>query len=164
MRTGIATAALVAAALVPAAARADTEADIQYRGWGPRVGITSGPDQVHFGTHVDFGNIAERVRFQPNFELGIGDNFTIGALNFEAAYRFADRWDQWAPYLGGGVGLNFTSNDNGRGDEMNTGAGLNFLGGIEKGLSSGDRFFTELKLGMADSPEFKVTSGWTFYH
>ncbi len=42
--------------------------------------------------------------------------------------------------------------------------GLNVLGGIEKGLSDGDRFFTEAKLGFADAPDFKLTVGWTFYH
>lgn len=38
-------------------------------------------------------------------------------------------------------------------------------GGIEKGLSSGDRFFIEGKLGLVDeSPDVKTTVGWTFHH
>lgn len=139
---------------------------VQAAGWGPRVGATIDPDQVHVGLHADFGDvIAERVRFMPNLELGFGDDLTLGALNFEAAYRFRENWDTWSPYAGGGLGLNWYSWDNdfpGR-DDSDMDVGLNLLGGIEKGTRSGNRFFLELKLGLADSPDMKVTVGWTFY-
>jgi hypothetical protein len=141
-----------------------------FRGWGPRLGVTVDPDQIHFGGHIDLGNFAEHVRFQPNLELGFGDNITLVAANLEAVYRFSSNWDVWTPYLGGGLGVNFYSwNDGkgkapGHGDSDNTELGVNAVGGIEKGLSSGDRFFLELKLGFADSPDFKVTVGWTFFH
>lgn len=163
--------------LVPAAANADPMTKTGWRGWGPRVGVTIDPDQIHFGGHVDFGNFAEHIRFQPNIEIGFGDNLTIFALNFEAAYRFQSRWDVWTPYLGGGLGINFMSwdsHDAGEGnltagvadhrDDSETEIGLNLLGGIEKGLKNGHRFFLEGKLGLADSPDFKVTAGWTFFH
>jgi len=164
MRRILATAVAVLA-VVPALAFADPGTDVGFRGWGPRVGVTMAPDQIHFGVHADFGNFARRVRFQPNFELGFGDGLTFGALNAEAAYRFREKWDVWGPYLGGGIGANFTgSEDSGLRDGSETGMGLNVLGGIEKGLSDGDRFFTEAKLGFADSPDFKLTVGWTFYH
>ncbi len=135
-------------------------------GWGPRAGLTSDPDQVHVGVHADFGDVfAPRVRFQPNLEVGFGDHLTTTALNFEAAYRFAKNWDAWSPYAGGGLGLNWYSWNNdvvGRGDtSMQT--GLNVLGGIEKGIGRGNRFFIELKLGLADSPDLKATVGWTFF-
>jgi hypothetical protein len=132
------------------------------RGWGPRLGVTVNPDQFHFGMHLDAGNFAERVRFQPNIEVGVGDHVTTVALNFEAMYRFRKRWDVWTPYAGGGLGLNFFDWDHGYGDSSDTELGVNALGGIEKGLSNGDRFFLELKLGLANSPDFKVTVGWTF--
>ncbi len=140
----------------------DPSSDVGFRGWGPRVGLTIDPDQVHFGAHLDFGNFARRVRFQPNIEVGVGNDLTVVALNAEASYRFRDKWDVWTPYLGGGVGANIMSRD-GRGDS-DTDVGLNALGGIERGLSDGDRFFTEVKLGLVDSPDVKLTVGWTFYH
>ncbi len=147
------------------AAFANPDSDIGFRGWGPRVGVTVNPDQIHFGAHMDFGNFAQHLRFQPNFELGIGDGRTLGALNFETNYRFASRWDVWTPYLGGGLGVNFTgTEERGLRDNTNTDVGLNALFGIERGLASGDRFFTEAKLGLVDAPDLKVTFGWTFFH
>lgn len=167
------------ALLVPTAANADPMTKTGWRGWGPRVGVTMNPDQFHFGGHLDFGNFAEHIRFQPNLEIGIGDNLTIIAVNFEAAYRFQSRWDVWTPYAGGGLGINFVSFDTDHShttalnaarapqdevDGSETDIGLNILGGIEKGLQNGHRFFLEGKLGLADSPDFKITAGWTFFH
>jgi hypothetical protein len=159
---------LIAAALAvvmgPALALADPYTDVGFRGWGPRVGLSVRPDQIHFGAHIDFGNFAEHIRFQPNLELGIGDNVKLFTLNAEAAYRFSSRWDVWTPYLGGGVGANIKSFDNGNHNESQTDLGVNLLGGIEKGLSNGDRFFIEGKFSLNDVPDAKVTVGWTFYH
>ncbi len=165
--------ALATLALTASGALADGGLDhteeVGYRGWGPRVGLTLDPDQVHFGAHLDFGNFAQHVRFQPNIELGFGDHIKLVTVNFEAAYRFRENWDVWSPYLGGGLGVNFWSFDNGRGNgrgsASSTELGVNLLGGIEKGLSSGNRFFTEAKLGLVnESPDLKLTAGWTFYH
>jgi len=144
--------------LAPASASAN--------GWGPRVGVTMDPDQIHFGAHTYMGDISRRVRFQPNIEVGVGDDLTVAAVNFEALYRFAQNWDVWTPYLGGGVGLNWYNWDGGRfpgRDDSDMRAGLNVVGGIEKGLRGGDRFLLELKLGLSDSPDMKVTAGWTFF-
>ena len=166
----ILTITVLAAALILAFAPVVTRADIDdpgskvgFRGWGPRVGLTINPDQVHFGAHLDFGNFGHHVRFQPNVEIGIGDGLTLFAINAEAAYRFASRWDVWTPYLGGGIGVNIVSvNDGPRGSSTDFGASI--LGGIEKGLANGSRFFIEAKLGFVDAPDLKATVGWTFYH
>ena len=136
--------------------------ELGFRGWGPRVGLTMDPDQVHVGAHMDYGVFGPRVRFQPNVEVGFGEDITLVAFNFEAAYRFRDRWDAWTPYLGGGLGLNWWNYD--RYDDSDTDVGASLLGGIERGLKSGNRFFIEAKLGLADSPDAKFTAGWTFYH
>ena len=164
---------------IPVVANADPLTKTGWRGWGPRVGLTFNPDQVHFGGHIDFGNFAEHIRLQPNVEIGFGDDLTLIALNFEGAYRFQSRWDVWTPYVGGGLGINLVSSNNDgvnpaenlaagvthtEADDSRTDLGLNLLGGIEKGLKNGSRFFLERKLGLADSPDFKITAGWTFFH
>jgi opacity protein-like surface antigen len=156
-------------AAVPGLALAQDDAgsggELGFRGWGPRVGLTMDPDQVHVGMHMDYGVFGPRVRFQPNVEAGFGDNLTLIAFNFEAAYRFRDRWDAWTPYLGGGLGLNWVNWDSGYGNgDSDTDIGASLLGGIERGLKNGNRFFLEAKLGLADSPDAKFTAGWTFYH
>jgi len=58
-------AAALGVALGPAMALADSDTDVGFRGWGPRVGVSINPDQVHFGAHLDFGQFAKHVRFQP---------------------------------------------------------------------------------------------------
>lgn len=155
---------LMGVALTPAIALADPDTDVGFRGWGPRVGLSVNPDQVHFGGHLDFGQFAKHVRFQPNVELGFGDNVDLFTVNAEAAYRFSQQWDVWSPYLGGGVGANIRRYNNANDKETETELGVNVLGGIEKGLSSGDRFFVEGKFSLNDVPDVKVTVGWTFYH
>ncbi len=145
-------------------ARADPSSDIGYRGWGPRVGLSANPDQIYFGAHLDYGNFAKHVRFQPNLELGLSDNYKLFAINAEAAYRFSEEWDVWTPYLGGGIGANIKSFDNGHDNWSHTDLGVNLLGGIEKGLDNGDRFFIEAKVSLNDVPDLKVAVGWTFYH
>lgn len=155
---------ILAVGLGQAPASADPDSDIGYRGWGPRLGLSSDPDQVHFGAHFDYGHFAQHVRFQPNLELGVSDHLTLLTINAEAAYRFSTEWEVWTPYLGGGLGVNVKSWDNGHNDDSDTDLGVNLLGGIEKGLDNGDRFFIEAKFSLNDVPDLKATIGWTFYH
>lgn len=166
MRTTVAI-MLMAVTLAPSAARAARESapgsDIGFRGWGPRLGLSINPDQFHFGAHLDFGNFARHVRFQPNIEVGLGNDVKLVTVNAEAAYRFRSRWDVWTPYVGGGLGANSKSFDKGNTDSE-TDVGVNALAGIERGFSRGDRFFLEAKFGLNDVPDAKVTAGWTFYH
>ena len=156
--------ATLAAALGPGLALAGPDTDVGFRGWGPRVGLSLNPDQVHFGAHLDFGNFAKHIRFQPNVEMGFGDHVKLFTVNAEAAYRFSSQWDVWTPYLGGGLGANIASVDVGNSSDSTTDLGVNVLGGIEKGLSNGDRFFVEGKFSLNDVPDAKITVGWTFYH
>jgi hypothetical protein len=128
-------------------------------GWGPRLGLTIDPDQVHFGAHIDAGYMADQLRFQPNFEMGFGDNMDLAAFNFDILYLFNRNMDAWRPYLGGGPALNVVDR---RGSDLE--GGLNAVGGIERGLSSGGRFLTELRFGLIDTPDLKWTVGWTFQH
>lgn len=140
------------------------EDEVGYRGWGPRLGATIEPDQIHFGAHVDFGHFAEHIRLQPNVEVGFGEDLTLAAFNIEGSYRFRQKWDTWTPYAGGGLGINLLWVHLDRvEDDTDTEFGLNALAGIEKGLEGGDRFFVETKLGFEDSPDIKLTIGWTFF-
>ncbi|MEW5874803.1 MAG: hypothetical protein AB1752_06430 [Candidatus Zixiibacteriota bacterium] len=134
-------------------------------GWGPRAGMTMDPDQAHFGMHLDGGEIVPRLRFQPNFEMGLGDDLMVAAFNFEAIYLFDVNRDNWRPYAGGGVGMNYIDWDRGpRRDESDTDIGMNTVGGIEWDLANGNRVFTELKFGLVDEPDLKWTVGFTFMH
>jgi hypothetical protein len=138
-------------------------------GWGLRGGVTFDPDQVHVGAHVNAGELFDNGYFLPNVEIGFGDHLTLIALNPELVYRFDHRTrSRWGFYVGGGLGINITSWDDGHGrfdhnDNSDTDLGLNLLGGMLHPLASGNEFFFELKLGVADSPDAKITVGITFY-
>ena len=160
----ILTAAVLGVALFPARAVPGPDTNLGFRGWGPRVGLSLHPDQVHFGTHFDYGQFADRLRFQPNVELGFGDDVDLFTVNAEAAYRFTSMRNVWSPYMGGGVGINIKRFDDASGKDTVTDLGVNVLGGIEKGLSNSDRLFIEAKFSLNDVPDAKVTIGWTFYH
>jgi hypothetical protein len=157
---------LTGAVLVVMLAHA-AEARPAFRGWGPRGGLTIDPDQIHFGVHTDLGDLAKNVRFQPNLEIGFGDNLTLFAVNAEAFYQFES---EWAPYVGGGLGVNHLrfdyddDPDNPFDDdisESDTELGVNILGGVELRDRDGDTFFLEGKFGLIDSPDFKLTLGLT---
>ncbi len=164
MKTRIVGALILLVGLTVTTAHADPATKEGFRGWGPRVGLTSGPDQFHFGGHMDIGNFAEHVRIQPSLDIGFGDNATLFAINLDGQYRFASQWDVWTPYVGGGPGIYIISVDVGDESISNTDTGLSAVGGIEKGLSNGSRFFLEARLGLFDAPDFKATAGWTFFH
>jgi hypothetical protein len=53
-------------------------ADMGFRGWGPRIGMSINQDQIEFGAHMDFWNFAEHVRFQPNLGGGSGQRHDAG--------------------------------------------------------------------------------------
>jgi hypothetical protein len=132
-----------------------------FHGVGPRVGMTINPDQVHFGGHIDFGDLADNLMMLPNIEIGLGDDFTTIAPSFELDYRFRSDWGAWTPYLGGGLGPIFYSPDHG---SSSSEFALYLQFGIGKGSSGSQsgHFFIEGKLGLIDAPDFKATVGWTF--
>jgi len=127
------------------------------RNLGVRAGVSADPDQFFFGGHYETKPLLRRVTFRPNVEVGIGDDLTTIALNFEFVYSIRLEGKPARVYLGGGPAANIY---NGRGgdDDTNVEPGFNFLIGVQhdRGL------FGELKLGAIDSPEIKFTIGYAF--
>lgn len=120
---------------------------------GGRVGVSSDPDQFYFGAHVETAPLADRIRFRPNIEVGVGDDLTLTALNFEFAYHFPQR-NGWNVYAGAGPALNIIRRHGNNESE----GGFNVLLGVqhERGL------FFEVKAGAVDSPNFKLGFGYIF--
>jgi hypothetical protein len=128
-------------------------------GVGVRAGVSADPDQFFVGMHYETEPIVDRLRFRPNFEIGFGDHVTLLAINPEFAYWFPRKARQWGIYVGGGPALNIYNFDNdGRNDDTDVEPGLNFLFGVQHQKG----FFTELKIGAIDSPDFKFTVGYVF--
>lgn len=145
--------ALVWLAATPSVAHAQLGA-----GFGVRAGVSADPDQFHFGAHYDTGPLVERLHFRPNVELGLGNDVTTVAVNFEFAYWIPIHRRPWGVYVGGGPALNVFQYDDAHGGHTDTEPGFNLLIGL--GHVSG--FFAEAKLGLIDSPEAKFTVGYTW--
>ena len=142
-------AALLFCLVVGAAARPAAAQDV-----GLRVGVSADPDQFYFGGHANIGPVAEKIWFRPNIEVGVGEDVTLVAFNFELVYRIPLKQNPWQLYFGGGPALNVSRRPN----ETSPEGGFNIVLGVEhaRGL------FAELKAGALDSPGFKFGIGYTF--
>jgi hypothetical protein len=127
---------------------------------GVRTGVSGSPDQFYLGLHYETEPLVEQVRFKPNFEVGLGNGLTVVAINLEFVGKIPIEHEPWAFYLGAGPALVIASVNNAPTNVggTSTGGGFNILLGVEhqKGL------FTELKVGMADSPSVKFAVGYIF--
>jgi hypothetical protein len=119
---------------------------------GIQGGISLDPDQFYFGGHIETAPLVDRLRFRPSVDIGIGDDLTVVAGNFDFTYTFPGN-QRWSFYVGGGPSINFYDNGG-----TNTEGGFNFLIGAKdrRGL------FFEMKVGLADSPDLKFGVGYTF--
>jgi len=151
LRTGV-LCALFVLSIVPAAA------ELQFEGWGPRVGIADDPDQGIVGVHFDLSDRMRRLLFRPSVELGFGDDVDTLMGNALLAYRFDTRSDV-DPYAGGQIVAALFDPD--KGDE-DTEIGIAAVGGIEFATRGGYRFHVELQLGFGDIHDVKLMGGWTF--
>ena len=152
--------ALLSLFVLGVGARAQAQASLGFRGWGPRAGVSIDPDQFVFGAHINAGQFAPRVRFQPSFELGLGNDRTVGAIHLDALYQLRARG--WQPYVGGGLGVALidVNSPNGRGDDFNAEAGLNLVAGFEWGTQR--VFLLEVRAGVGDIPSLKIIAGLGF--
>ena len=158
------------ALFVPAASFAD---GVGWRGWGPRAGLSSDPDQVVGGVQFDLGEFASHVRFQPSVDIGVGDHTTTVSGNLMVSYYFPVQ-AKVTPYAGGSLTATYFNFDQncrgfaasiarrGRCDDSDTEIAPAGVGGIEMKLSGKVRFLAELQVGFADLPETKVVAGWIF--
>jgi hypothetical protein len=127
---------------------------VQAQGLGVVAGVSADPDQFYFGVGYETAELLERLRFRPNLEVGVGDEVTLITANFEFAYRIPIQRKPWSVYVGGGPAL-VISNAH---DDTDAGGGFNILLGVahRRGL------FTEIKVGVIDSPGFKFGVGYRF--
>ena len=147
--------------LIPAAALAGSA----ITSAGPRVGFSVDPDQIVFGGQMSIGEVAPRITFNPNVELGFGSDRSLVALNFDMHYHMKLEDSDWKPYAGAGIGIDFTDRNRTAPleDESGTSVGGELLLGAGIPTHSGNNFFTELKLGLgSDMPSLRLLAGWNF--
>jgi len=149
-------------ALLPLTAHAQGPMDTSF---GVRAGFSSSPDQLVLGGQLSVGEVAPNLSFDPNIELGFGDNATILSFNLDMHYHFDLSNSSWKPYIGGGAGIHHIQLDlpPGFSDDSFTKVAGSFILGAGVPTRSGNRFFTELKVGLGDwASDFKALVGWNF--
>ena len=128
-------------------------ASASYTAYGPHMGFGQGYDQFVVGGQLQWHEIAPQLDFVPSLDLGLGGGATTFSFNGDFHYRLATR-STWQPYLGGGVGIHF--------NDKSTHAGGQFIVGADVATNRGSRFFAEVKVGFADSPDLRVLAGLNF--
>lgn len=150
--------ALLLAAALPAAAQ-----DIGFNSWGLRAGVSDDPDQFVFGVQSDFGEFIPNLRFQPNLELGVGDDTTIFSLTAPVHYRFPVE-GSLVLYAGGGLTLGLIDRDDVRGNEDDDSEfeiSPMAVGGLAWPVGQSE-LSLELNLIGGDFPNLKLMAGWMF--
>jgi hypothetical protein len=130
---------------------------------GLRAGYTSWENygQMHFGAHAKLGDLFPNVQLTPAVEMGFGDDLTLVTVNGDLSYRFTELVSfPWELYGGGCLGLNFIKP---RDIDSDFQLGLSGLVGLSRTLAGGDEIMIETRLGILDSPGFKLTVGYTFF-
>ncbi|PYQ10974.1 MAG: hypothetical protein DMH00_09450 [Acidobacteria bacterium] len=152
---------LIGLVLLSLAAPASAER-LGYYGLGPRVGVSDNPDQIVAGMQFNFGEFVPRLRFQPNFEVGIGDDFTLVSVTAPVHYRYKVNANL-VPYAGGGITVLFRDHDlnDGRNDR-DLAIAAKAVGGVEWPLQGNRQFFLELNLGAGDNQDAELLAGWMF--
>lgn len=131
--------------------------------WGLRAGYAGDHDyqQLFVGLHAEVARPFINTALQPSLEVGFGDDLLLIALNVDLFYEFTElAQNDWSFYAGGGVAINHFNPDNG---SSHTEFGLNLAGGVGRMISRSNRLFAELRIGLEDAPDFKLSLGITFF-
>ncbi len=128
--------------------------------YGARFGLSSEPEQVTFGAYVGLGELAPDLQLRPSVDLGFGDDLLSLILNVDFQYYPQISRPRFHPYFGGGFGAAYYDSDH-FGSKTDFGLGL-YLG-AEKALSGYRTASLELRAGIDELPDLKITFGIGFY-
>jgi hypothetical protein len=153
-----------------AAAPQDARAKLGLEEYGPRLGFSIEPDQFTLGMFADWGELGRQTHLVTSGDLGFGDHLFSFLLNGDVFYRFQTSKDFY-PYAGGGIAIGYYNIDidypsgyiGPRVDDSTTEIGLNIVGGITKHLGGYKNGTLELRLGLSDVPDFKITAQLGFF-
>jgi hypothetical protein len=172
-RTARVPAFVVLAAAMVAAAPGVSRAALGLEEYGPRAGFSIDPDQFTIGAFADWGELGRQTHLVTSADLGFGDHILSFLVNGDVYYRFVTADKNFYPYAGGGLAIGYYNFDidvdypagytGPRADETATEVGLNIVGGITKDLGGYKSGTLELRLGIADVPDFKITAQLGFF-
>jgi outer membrane protein W len=119
--------------------------------FGAQGGYSSGPDQIFGGIRVDIGTLIPTWNIVGVADLGIGEDITLLSVSGDIQFGIFTA-GTISPYVGVGVGYNWNLGGSSKG------IGINF----PIGLKFGGKFFVEARVGLENSPDFKLGVGLFF--
>lgn len=133
--------------------------------YGPRVGFSTDPDQITIGAFLGFQEFTPGFRARPSVDLGFGDNVFSFIVNGDVEYSFPNATIEALPFAGAGLALahyrvDIPGVDN---DATNTEIGLNLYGGLEFDLGGYKTALVELRIGIHELPDVKLTGALGFF-
>lgn len=142
-----------------------SKAELGLLGWTPMIGISSGPDQLVVGAHLDFGDLVPNLHFGLYGDAGFGDDLTVVTLGPTLLFHIPIQ-DAGAFYAGGTLGLVYTNFDvpDVAGvdvDDTNTDLGLAGEVGYMHPVGGG-HLVADLKFELSDYPDIKIMGGYRF--
>ena len=163
---------LLAPGWVAAQSQSSVGSGIGLRGWGLRAGLGVDPDQGLFGLQWDLGEFTRNLRFQPDVEIGLGDDVLTVYGTAPVHYVF-DVDGSFKPYAGGGIALGLVNvdedaedlpfgNDGNDGDDTEFEAGARAIGGLQWERKNGKPFAVEANFGVGDVHDFQVKVWWNW--
>jgi len=120
-----------------------------FAGIGLQAGASINPDDFIIGLHWKMP-LQESLVLVPSVEAGFGDA-TMVAGNADLHYNFQTK-SKLAPYLGGGLTLNWF--------DFDAGSETDFGGSILGGIQLSKKIYFETKVGLGDVPDWKLLLGW----
>jgi len=154
-----------------AAAPQEAHAKLGLEEYGPRLGFSIDPDQFTLGAFADWGELGRQTHLVTSADLGFGDRLFSFIVNGDVLYRFSTSKD-FFPYVGAGIGVAYYNFDielpagtpaGFSVDDTATEIGLNIVGGITKDLGGYKNGSLELRLGISDVPDIKITAQLGFF-
>jgi hypothetical protein len=151
---------ILAAMTAPAMAQSTTAQTAEQGGVGIVGGVSANPEHLYFGVNFMAAKVATNFWFRPGAEVGFGNSSSNVGINGEFIYLIDIRKKPWSVYFGGGPALIIATTyaDAPASNNTEVGPGFNFIAGIRKARG----LFSEIKVGVIDSPEFKLGIGYTF--
>jgi hypothetical protein len=146
--------ALLAAPAIPQAAHAGPF------GFGPRVGLSTGPDQLILGVGL-VRPLGSRLEIAPSLDFGFPDNGSTISLNGDVRYTVNPE-SGLKPYVGAGLTW-FSFNPDADNVDTSDEVGANLLGGIWLNKDHWPEFNLEARLGLGDVPDFEVMLGFSLF-
>jgi len=143
---------------------------VRFHGLGPRVGVSVDPSQFIFGAQADFGEPFPHANFIfPVIEVAMGENRTLTYIGTDLLLKMSRTSETWNPYLGGELAFIIDYRNLEVGDKAtDTSFGVLGLIGFERVFGNENRFSVEVKVDLssniAETPDFKLITGWTFGH